>query len=83
MYNLFKTFKDIPPNPTLFSLPYSFRPNEGCLSSPLGNVHLSILQTLKSRTPLLVSAYLWDKYSFKKALMLNKFGMRLLHLYVT
>ena len=53
MYNLFRTLrrapKPYPVEPTLLILA-----NEGCVASPLGNVHLSILQTLKSRTPLLV-----------------------------
>ena len=57
------------------TIPCSFWPSEGCLPIPLG-VNLSILQTVESRTPLLMSAYLWDKYSFKKALMLNKFEMK-------
>ena len=39
--------------------------------SPLGNVHLSILQTVEFRTLLLLSEYLWDKlllYSFEKSI---------------
>ena len=43
--------------------------------SPLGNVHLSIPQTVESRTPLLLSAYLWDKYSFEKSINANKVGI--------
>ena len=42
---------------------------------PLGNVHLSILQTVESRTPLLLSVYLWDKYSFEKSINANKVGI--------
>ena len=42
---------------------------------PLGNVHLSILQTVESRPPLLLSAYLWNKYSFEKSINANKVGI--------
>ena len=64
-----------PINPKLFSWTCLFRLNEGCLPSPVGNVHLSILQTVESRTPLLLSAYLWDKYSFEKSINANKVGI--------
>ena len=43
--------------------------------SPLGIVHLSILQTVESRTPLPLSAYLWDKYSFEKSINAKKVGI--------
>ena len=42
---------------------------------PLGKVHLSILQTVESRTPLLLSPYLWNKYSFEKSINANKVGI--------
>ena len=36
--------------------------------TPLENTLWMPSQTVKSRTPLLVSVYLWDKYSFKKSI---------------
>ena len=42
---------------------------------PMGNVHLSILQTVESRIPLLLSAYLWDKFSFEKSINAHKVGL--------
>ena len=36
--------------------------------TPLENTLWMPSQTVESRTPLLVSVYLWDKYSFKKSI---------------
>ena len=48
------------------------KPNTG-LPNPIG-VHLGIIQTVESRTPLLLSAYPWGKCSCKIALMLKRLG---------
>ena len=48
------------------------KPNTG-LPNPIG-VHLGIIQTAESRTPLLLSAYPWGKCSCKIALMLKRLG---------
>ena len=36
--------------------------------TPLKNTLWMLSQTVESRTPLLVSVYPWDKYSFKKSI---------------
>ena len=38
------------------------------LVTPLKNMLWMLSQTVESRTPLLVSVYPWDKYSFKKSI---------------